>query len=283
MLLIILCGIPCSGKSQVAAKVAKELEINHRFDAIVVDPDKIREMIPALAEGFDPERESFVNSLALILIEESLKRHNIVISDDLNYYESTRHKLIQAARKYKAKYIIVYLTVTAQVAQKRNAARGTPVPQEVIMDIDKKFDQPGAKYKWDRPALIVDSEKVDPEEAAKQVLQVALSKVGGGRPSDQVSASSYKSAQGGKRVQQPSFKKDLDEATRRILRELFSSWKLDPRVSKDASRLRRTFLIEMSKKPIDIKDAESEFKSRVMTLMRRRTQSVSSRPQSQRD
>ena len=68
MLLIILCGIPCSGKSEVAVRTAKELEFNRGLPTIVVDPDKIREMIPALSERFNPERESFANSLALTLI-----------------------------------------------------------------------------------------------------------------------------------------------------------------------------------------------------------------------
>lgn len=270
MLLIILSGLPCSGKSQVAATVAKELELNHRLNTIVVDPDKIREMIPALAERFNPERESFVNSLALNLIEESLKRRNIVISDDLNYYESTRHRLVQAARKHRAEYIIVYLTVSVEVAQSRNAARGNPIPQETITGIANKFDQPGAKYQWDRPSLIVDSEKVDPEDAAKRVLQIALSKIKGKHPRDKVSTLSYKSERRRSRTQRPSFTETLDESTRRILNEMFSSRKLDVRLSKEVSKLRRTFLSQMSMKPISIKDAEREFKNRVKALTRGR-------------
>jgi tRNA uridine 5-carbamoylmethylation protein Kti12 len=277
MLLIILCGIPCSGKSQVAVRIAKELEFNHGLPTIVVDPDKIREMIPALSERFNPGRESFANSLALALIEKSLEHHDIVISDDLNYFESTRHTLIQVAKKHKAKYIIVYLTVSVEVAQNRNAARGTPVPQEVIMDIAKKFDRPGAKYQWDHPDVILDSEKTDPEEAAKLVLQVALSRIKGARPVDKVLTSSPKPVQGGRRVQQASFKKTLDDTTRRILSDMFISRKLDFKLSKDASRLRRTFLNEMDPKRINVEDAESEFKSRLKALMKRRTQSAGNR------
>jgi O-phosphoseryl-tRNA(Sec) kinase len=268
MLLIILCGIPCSGKSQVATRVAKELELNHGLHTIVVDPDKIREMIPALTERFDPERESFINSLALTLIKESLKRRTIVISDDLNYYESTRHRLVQTARKHGAECIIIYLTVSVEVAQRRNAARGTPIPQETIMDIVRKFDEPGAKYQWDRSTLIVDSEKVNPEDASKQALQVALSTIKGKHLGDKVSKSSRKPARRGSRVQQPSFKETLDESTRRILSELFSSRRLDAGLAKEASRLRKAFLNEMSVKPISIRDAESEFKDRVKALTR---------------
>lgn len=271
MLLIILSGLPCSGKSQLATRVAKELESNHGLHTIVVDPDKIREMIPALAERFDPKRESFINSLALTLVEEGLKRRNIVISDDLNYYESARHRLIQSAKRHKAQYIIVYLTVSVETALNRNAARGTPIPQETIIKIAEKFDQPGAKYNWDRPTLTADSEKADPEETAKQVLQVVLSKTKGNRSGTRALAPTCRPAQRADRVQQPSPSETLDESTRRILSELFSSRELDAKLSKEVSRLRRTFVAEMSTRSISIKDAESEFRNRVRALMRGRT------------
>jgi O-phosphoseryl-tRNA(Sec) kinase len=277
MLLIILCGIPCSGKSQVAVRIARELEFNHGLPTIVVDPDKIREMIPALSERFSPERESFANSLALTLIEKGLEHRNVVVSDDLNYFESARRRLIQTARKHKAKYIIVYFTVSVEVAQNRNASRGTPIPQELIMDIAKKFDQPGAKYKWDRPALVLDSEKVVPDEAAKLVLQMAVSRIKGSRLGDDFLTSSHKVTKRGRRVRHLSFKKTLDENTRRILSDLLVSREPDAGLSKNANRLRREFLNEMGRKHVKMDDAEEEFRNRLRALVGRRDQNASDR------
>ncbi len=263
MFLVILSGIPCSGKTQLATFLAKDLELNHCLPTVVVDPDKIREMIPAFTERFNPERESFVNSLALSLVEESLRQKNIVVSDDMNYYESTRHKLVHLAKKHKMKYIIVYLTVSVEAAKKRNAARASPISQRIISEISQNFDYPGAKYKWDRPSLVIDSEKTSPEDAAKRVLQVLLSQMKEG--SRKTIGSIYHPEAGRPRkiTQSHPFKLILEKSTRKILNELFLSGALDKRLSTAANRIRRAFVDEASKRSMTIEDAGNEFRKRV--------------------
>jgi tRNA uridine 5-carbamoylmethylation protein Kti12 len=263
MFLVILSGMPCSGKTQLATILAKDLEINHRLPTVVVDPDKIREMIPALRERFNPEREFFVNSLALRIIEESLRQKNIVVSDDMNYYESSRHRLVQLAKKHKMKYIIIHLTVSVEIAEKRNAARASPIPQGIISEISQNFDYPGSKYKWDLPSLVIDSEKTSPEDAARRVLQVLLSQMKA-RPrktTESIYRVEEKSSQ--KIAQHRSFKEILENYTRRILNELFSSGALDKRLSTSANRIRREFVDEASKRSMTIEDAGNEFRKRV--------------------
>jgi tRNA uridine 5-carbamoylmethylation protein Kti12 len=263
MFLVILSGIPCSGKTQLATILAKDLELNHRLPTVVVDPDKIREMIPALRERFDPERESFVNSLALSIIEESLRQKNIVVSDDMNYYESARHRLVQLAKKHKMKYIIIYLTVSVEIAEKRNAARASPIPQRIISEISQNFDYPGSKYKWDLPSLVIDSEKTSPEDAARRVLQVLLSQMQAGlrKTTDSIYHAEERSPR--KIVQHRPFKQILEKYTRRMLNELFSSGALDKRLSTAANGIRREFVDEASKRSITIEDAGKEFKKKV--------------------
>jgi tRNA uridine 5-carbamoylmethylation protein Kti12 len=262
-LLVILCGIPCAGKTQLALALAKDLEINNGLDTIVVDPDRIRQMIPSLTSRFDPGRESFVSSLALTMIDESLKHFNIVISDDLNYYESARHRLTKIAQKHHVKYIIIYLTVSVEVAQRRNSARGIPIPQELIAKIAGELDNPGDKYRWDRPSLVIDTEKITPDDAAKQALHVLLGKI---KEKTKEAEAQYRNSNPKRvhaRTQQRSPKKSLDESTRRALSQLFSSGELDPKRSREANRIRRTYLGEASKKGLSTEEASKEFTRRV--------------------
>jgi tRNA uridine 5-carbamoylmethylation protein Kti12 len=266
MFLIILTGMPCSGKTQLATILGKELELKHGFPTIVVNPDKIRDMIPALMNRFDPERESFVNSLALNLIEEGLRKKNVVVSDDMNYYESARHRLVQIAKKHKSKYIIVYLTVSLEIAKARNAARTSPIPERLISEIGQIFDRPGAKYKWDRPSSVIDSEKISSEDAAKLVLKSVLSKIGEKYENTEQSITELAVQPGRETSQLSHFRHALDESTRSILNELFSSGRLDRRLSKAVSGMRREFVNEASRSSITIEQAEIAFRRRVSEL-----------------
>jgi O-phosphoseryl-tRNA(Sec) kinase len=255
--------MPCAGKTQLALALAKDLEINHGLETIVVDPDKIREMIPALTTRFDPRREYLVESLSLKMIDESLRRKNTVISDDLNYYESTRHRLVRLARRHKVKYAIIYLTVSIETAQKRNRARGTPIPQELIAKIAEEFDEPGAKYRWDRPRLVLDSEKVKPSEIEEQALRLLLEENREKTRNAKVKLRKPDSRPAEKRTDAKTYKEALDVATRSALNELFSSGEIDPSKSREANSIRRAYLHETSSKHLNIEEALREFRSRL--------------------
>jgi tRNA uridine 5-carbamoylmethylation protein Kti12 len=266
MFLIILTGLPCSGKTELATLLAKKLENYHNVPTVVVDPDKIRGMIPALKERFDPARESLIEHLALVLIDESLRKKNLVISDDMNYYESARHRLVQIAMKHKAKYMIVYMTVSLEKAKARNAARESPIPEELISKIAQNFDTPGAKYKWDRPSLTIDTERTTPKEAASRVLELLLLRLKEESTESSYPISNTRSSRNQKMAIISKFKRTLDESTRTILNESFSSGKLNATLSEQASAMRKVFVNEMSKSSITIKDAETEFRKRVKEL-----------------
>jgi tRNA uridine 5-carbamoylmethylation protein Kti12 len=266
MFLIILTGMPCSGKTELATLLAKKLENHHNIPTVVVDPDKIRGMIPALKERFDPERESLIEHLALVLIDESLRKKNLVISDDMNYYESTRHRLVQIAKKHEAKYMIVYMVVSLEKAKARNVARESPIPEELISKVAQNFDTPGAKYKWDRPSLTIDTENTGSEEAANSVLELVLLRLKEKSTESSHRISKARSGCNQKMAITSKFKRTLDESTRTILNESFSSGKLNAALSGQASAMRKAFVNEMSKRSITIKDAEREFRKRVKEL-----------------
>jgi tRNA uridine 5-carbamoylmethylation protein Kti12 len=240
--------------------LAKDLEVNYGLDTVVVDPDKIREMIPALMTRFDPRREYLVESLALTIIDESLKRHNIVISDDLNYYESTRHRLMRVARRHKVRYVIICLTVSIETALERNKTRETPIPGDLIAKIAEEFDMPGAKYGWDRPSLVIDSEKSLPSEAERQALQVLLEEVKKKTGKTRIKLPGSNLSRVQKKPNDLTHEKSLDEATRRALNQLLSSRELDPSKSKQANNIRREYLHEASDKNLSIQEALKQFR-----------------------
>ncbi len=170
-MLIILTGLPGVGKSTFAKNLARELA-NYK-DIIILGSDLIRECFPV----WKVEYEDFIKENIYMLIDNALKHYYWVIVDDTNYYNSIRRDLINIAKKHNKKYVIIYLYAPLDIILERNKERGYKVPNEVILNIYKKYDIPGKKYSWDRAFLEIDTtKKIDYKEIAKKILKEYESK-----------------------------------------------------------------------------------------------------------
>jgi len=146
--LIILVGLPASGKSTFAFKLKEELELKFQNKVKVIDPDKIRDRI--FPNSFDFKNEPQIREKNIQSVRKHLIKDYIVISDDLNYYSSMRHDLKLIADSLNIKFYIIHISTPLKLCVKRNEERGKPIPKEVIMNIYNKFDNFN-KYKWDTP------------------------------------------------------------------------------------------------------------------------------------
>lgn len=169
--LIILCGLPASGKSRFANKFKSLLEKTREgSQAIIIDPDKIRD---ELYDGvFDYKKEKRVRKKNLKEIRMALKKEIIVISDDLNYYTSMRHDLKNIAEKLKLPYYIIHVSTPLEQCIIWNKERGEPIPNEIIYNIDRKFDS-FHSYAWDKPFISLNLLNIsDLERKIRQILEL---------------------------------------------------------------------------------------------------------------
>ena len=241
-MLIILIGLPGVGKSTFSKNLAKILS-RYNIDVIVLGSDLIRESFPIWKETY----EEFIRKATYGLIDSALK-HYWVIVDDTNYYNSMRRDLINIAKKYHRNYAIIYLKAPLEVLIKRNVERGEKIPNEVIRKMYEKFDEPGKKYKWDEPFLIIDTTKdIDFDDIARRLI--AKSKE---TPRFYVECDN-------KNINNNIFDK-IDKETRKIVSEYIKSKKPDKEKIKTIIELRKQFLKEIKKKNIDLDTALEEFK-----------------------
>ena len=152
-MLIILVGLPSVGKSTFARRLSKELYCRG-VDNLVIGSDVIRECFPV----WKSEYEEYIKNATYQLIDSALREFYVIV-DDTNYYNSKRRDLINIARKRNRDYIIIYLRAPLDVILERNTRRGEKVPNELILEMYNKFDEPGKKYAWDRPGIVVDTDK----------------------------------------------------------------------------------------------------------------------------
>ena len=175
--LLILCGLPASGKTTISKNVASLLEDKHGISTMVISSDDFRDMLSYSSKGFKPERETSVKALYEKAIATGLENGFLVISDDLNYYKSMRSDLRQIAKRSGSDYDIVFVDTPVEQAIKWNQERGSPIPSSLIEEINQKLDPPKGDYKWDTPLAVVDPSKQSIEEIANIIVSAVLKRL----------------------------------------------------------------------------------------------------------
>jgi selenocysteine-specific elongation factor len=175
--LLILCGLPSSGKTTISKYVASLLEDKHGIPTMVTSSDDFRDMLSYSSEGFKPERETLVKNFYEKTIAAGLENGFLVISDDMNYYKSMRSDLRQIAKRSEADYDIVFVDIPVEQAIKWKQERGSPIPSSLIEEISQKFDPPKGDYKWDTPLVVVDPSKQSIEEISNLIVAAVLKRL----------------------------------------------------------------------------------------------------------
>ncbi len=254
--LLIFCGVPCSGKSTLAQRVADELENEYNYSTVTVASDAFRRMVSTYQRKFEPDLEQFVRGATYRTIQEALGCGLIVISDDINYYRSIRRHLKRIADRAKSDYAIIYVNTPLEVALKWNKKRGEHVPNSVIEEVYYKLDKPGEKYRWDTPLLVLDPSKDDLENLVKRVTakvhEVIVKK---------------KETQVKKELPKPSsLRTSLDRETRRAMGEVLKRYR-NLSSAKEISDLRKRIVEESFEKKLSPHETTSLFFKRAESLL----------------
>ena len=171
--LICLAGLPASGKTSFAESIKGIIENRYKDSRVqIIDPDKIRESLSP--DRFDHNKEQLVRKENLKEIRTALENNEIVISDDLNYYTSMRHNLKAITDSLDIRFYIIYISTPIEKCLKWNEKRGFTVPNEVIKEISKRFDN-FDKYSWEYPLIKIDMSIIkDVKSEAEEVLNTIL-------------------------------------------------------------------------------------------------------------
>lgn len=143
-LLIILCGLPCSGKSTVAAGVVRLFEntVAVEIDQINVERDLGNDGVP-----ISPVDWSKTYSVAYERASEALGSDLNVVFDATNYSRAQRDLLRALARRAGAESIVLHIDVPEDEARSRWAAGngfmdGTGTTPADFQRVADRFDPP---------------------------------------------------------------------------------------------------------------------------------------------
>ncbi|HIP84267.1 MAG TPA: L-seryl-tRNA(Sec) kinase [Methanothermococcus okinawensis] len=237
-MLIILVGLPSVGKSTFARRLSKELYLRG-VDNVVIGSDVIRECFPV----WKREYESYIREATYQLIDRALREFYVIV-DDTNYYNSKRRDLINIAKRRNKDYRIIYLKAPLEVILERNKRRGEKVPNELIVEMYRKFDEPGKRYTWDKPEIVIDTSKeIDFNRVIDTILNRSTRK------------SRNEKDRGENDLRSKTWNR-IDKITREVVGEYIRSRSIDKKDIKVILELRKKFLKNLRSKDLEEIDEE---------------------------
>jgi len=162
--LILLCGIPGSGKTTIALAIGARLE-----KCVHIETDVVRGMIarPQYASA----ESRFVYRVAASVAAEALRnRYDVVLVATFGK-EEFRREVISKLGDLCDAWLMVWAWCDPLLAYRRYSQRNPTVSRESFMKLWSGFDPP-------KDALVIDSRGTSPEEAARKILAAIGEKAG---------------------------------------------------------------------------------------------------------
>lgn len=149
MKLLMLQGLPASGKSTYAKELAQR-------DYVRVNKDDLRSMLHGGKWSGRNEREViFVRNA---VVENALAHGRNVVVDDTNFNPVHQQQLQELAKKYGAEFELKFIDTPLEVCYKRDAARANGVGETVIRRMYNQYlrqTAPAPEYDPDLPDVIL--------------------------------------------------------------------------------------------------------------------------------
>ena len=157
-ILILMCGIPASGKSTVAYNLAQI----KKQESIIISMDSIREQWFGTRKCQARGDEVYAQS-----VEDALwafEHFNIVIYDATNRTKKARKKLVETIHKYyDCPVYCIFMNTPLEVALDRNANRdeSIQVPPAVIHRMFDTLEPPTEEEKYFKEIYIIEPKIFD--------------------------------------------------------------------------------------------------------------------------
>ncbi|GLI62107.1 hypothetical protein VaNZ11_004690 [Volvox africanus] len=174
--LLVLCGLPGSGKTTLVAKV-RELVAQNNGGLVPSGPPCIVEVITfddwlhsALlttggfsADAWQRSRQAALNQLRNLLTKSSTSdegdsQYTLLIADDNHHLRSMRYELFRTARDHGAAFLQLYFPCCPWEALKRNQRRSgiAVVPAEAVLRMAEVLEAPQPeRFSWEANSLAI--------------------------------------------------------------------------------------------------------------------------------
>jgi predicted kinase len=171
--LVVLCGLPGTGKSTLARRLADALP------AVIIESDRVRQRL-FVPPTYTADESQHVHQVCHILIGWYLRHYHHVVYDATNLYEHHRRLAYRLGARNRAQLVVAEITANDAVIRERLAPRRrkdsvapgaedcSDADWEVYLRMRRRAEPIQHKH------ITVDTSDGDVERAVRCVLEVAI-------------------------------------------------------------------------------------------------------------
>ncbi|MEE8403036.1 MAG: AAA family ATPase [Candidatus Hydrothermarchaeaceae archaeon] len=167
-MLVLVCGLPATGKSTVARNIARKLK------AAVLRTDIIRKQLFEMPT-YTSEEKKLVYKAMFLVVEYLLRSDRNVVLDGTFYKRSLRHQVYDISKRTGAKLVVIECKAPGDSIKRRmdRRARRKNEPSDADHEIYKKIKTDFEPIKREHIAL--DTEK-SPQSSLEEALRYLMKK-----------------------------------------------------------------------------------------------------------
>ncbi|XP_061414565.1 protein KTI12 homolog [Lethenteron reissneri] len=180
MPLVVVCGLPCSGKTRRALQLEAALlqlqlragpsGLEGRSVAVVPDTASVsggRDLVYG-----DSSKEKEMRGALKSEVERKINKQDVVIVDSLNYIKGCRYELYCIIKHAQTPHCLIHCDTAAQTCSEWNQQRSAEerYTQEVFDALVMRFEAPDSRNRWDSPLITVQPLDAFPLEAVCDAL-----------------------------------------------------------------------------------------------------------------
>ena len=153
MPLVVLCGIPCSGKTRRCQELVKYLETHYSEQPIhLLGDEGKREHYTSSQE------EKTIRASLKSKVERLLTTKSVVIMDSLNYIKGYRYELYCISKHLLTPHCVILCDTPIQTAREWNCGREEGLQSyhlELFDALVSRFETPDSRNRWDFPLFVL--------------------------------------------------------------------------------------------------------------------------------
>lgn len=155
MPLVIMCGMPCSGKTRRTQELVDYINANSDKQVHVVSDDF---SVVAKNDCYVSSREEkMLRGNLKSRVERLLTADSIVVLDSLNYIKGFRYELFCVSKHVKTPHCVLLCDTPQEQAREWNSTReiGNSYSNAVLDALVMRFEPPDSLSRWDSPLFNV--------------------------------------------------------------------------------------------------------------------------------
>lgn len=171
MPLVVLCGLPSSGKTKRAEELADVLRqrCSDKEVHLVKDDFSTIEKNSCYASS---REEKTARGQLKSSVERHLSQDTFVVLDSLNYIKGFRYELFCVAKHVKSTQCVIHCDTPSETAKEWNSRRsdGERYSEEIFDALVMRFEPPDSRNRWDQPLFTLYPDDPLPSDAILDTL-----------------------------------------------------------------------------------------------------------------